>query len=50
MKKIRMNYTARYAGLLPNSINSRTRVPTPFPLPSIQRLLIFRKQLVVYRK
>ncbi len=50
IKKIRMNFLAWDAGLPPNSINRCTRGPEFFPLPSIQRLLIFRKQLVVYCK
>ena len=50
IKKIRMNFLAWDVGLPPNSINRCTRNPKFFPLPSIQRLLIFRKQLVVYCK
>ena len=50
MRKIRMNFPVRDAGLPPNSINRCTSGPKSFPLPSIQRLLIFRKQLVVYCK
>lgn len=50
MKKIRMNFPVRDVGLPPNSINRCTSGSKSFPLPSIQRLLIFRKQLVVYCK
>ena len=45
-----MIVSMRGAGLSPNSINSYTCVLKFVPLPSIQRLLIFCKQPVVYRK
>lgn len=50
MRKIRMNFPVRDTGLPPNSINRCTSGPKSFPLLSIQRLLIFCKQLVVYSK